>query len=121
VGPGKAQELAQGSEPTWPVEQWLLRPIGWGLARSASYSFSISWCGESFHELGVQSADVSALPFALLQPSVSPVSQKSPWVMELRRFAAVFQSSSCFCVKCFLLGGVMMAILTGVRWNLVWF
>jgi hypothetical protein len=28
-------------------------------------SFSKSWCGEAFHELGVQSANVSALPGAL--------------------------------------------------------
>jgi hypothetical protein len=45
-----------------------------GLGMHACYSFGISWPGEAFHELGVQSADVSALPGVLPQSSVSPVS-----------------------------------------------
>jgi hypothetical protein len=56
---------------------------------SAGYSFSISWCGEAFLEVGVQSADVLALPGALPQSSVSPASQQSPWVTEVRRSVAV--------------------------------
>jgi hypothetical protein len=58
---------AGGLEIPQPVEQQLRGPIGQGLACSASYSFSILWCGEAFHELLVQSADVSALPGALPQ------------------------------------------------------
>jgi hypothetical protein len=49
---------------------------GWayrvGLSMQCCYSFSIWWCGEAFHELGAQSAVVSALPGALPQSSVSP-------------------------------------------------
>jgi hypothetical protein len=88
-GPGVAEDQAQGSEVPWPAEQRLRGPIWWGLACSAEYSFSILWLGEAFHELGVQSADVSVLPGALPQPRVSPASQQSPWSTELRRSAAV--------------------------------
>jgi hypothetical protein len=51
-------------------------PMGWDLVCSTGYSFSVWWCGEAFHELGVQSADVSALPGVLPQSSVSPASVK---------------------------------------------
>jgi hypothetical protein len=34
----------------------------WGLACSPYYSFSLWWGGEASQELGVQSADVSAIP-----------------------------------------------------------
>jgi hypothetical protein len=57
-----------------------------------SYSFSISFCEEVFHKLEVQSADVSVLSCALHQPRVSPASQQSPWIRELRRSVAVSQS-----------------------------
>jgi hypothetical protein len=92
--PDRAEEWAQGSEIPWPVEQRLCRPIRCGLACNMGCSFSKSCCGDAFHELGVQSADVSALPCVLPQPSVSPVSQESPCFMELMRSAAVFQSLS---------------------------
>jgi hypothetical protein len=68
-------------------------PMGWGLACSACCSFSIRWYN-SFsitQELGVQSADVKALPGVLPQPSMSPASYQSPWIMEVRRSVAVFQ------------------------------
>jgi hypothetical protein len=81
--------------PGMPEGCGLHRPIGWGLACSTCYSFSILWPGEAFHELGVQSADVSALPGALPQLIVSPASQKSPWIMEVRRSVAVSWSPSC--------------------------
>jgi hypothetical protein len=77
-GLGGAEEWAKGSEIPRPAEQWLCSPMGRGLACIAGCSFSKSRCGEAFLELGVQSADVSALPGALPQPSVSPVSQQSP-------------------------------------------
>jgi hypothetical protein len=81
--PGGAEEWAKGSEiPLW-AEQELRGPMGRGLACSASYSFSVLWHGDAFHELGAQSADVSVLSGALPQPSVSPASQQSPWIMEL--------------------------------------
>jgi hypothetical protein len=41
-------------------------------------SFSVLWGGEAFHGLGVQGAEVSALPSALPKPSVSPASQQGP-------------------------------------------
>jgi hypothetical protein len=85
---------AGGLEISRCVEQWLLGPAGQGLACSAGYSFSVWWHGEAFHELGVQRADVSALPSALPQPSVSLASHQSPWITEVRRSLAVFQSSS---------------------------
>jgi hypothetical protein len=69
--PGGAEKRVQGSEIPWPAEQWLSRPMGWGLVCSTGCSFSKLWCGEDFQELGVQSADVSALPCALPQSSVS--------------------------------------------------
>jgi hypothetical protein len=69
-------------------------PIRRGLASSICYSFSTWWGGEASQELGVQSADVSALPGALPQSSVSPASYQSPWIMEVRRSMAVFWSPS---------------------------
>jgi hypothetical protein len=68
---------ARRSETPQCVKQWLRGPMGWGLKCSTCYSFSIWWGGEAFHELGVQSADVSALPGALPQSSMSPASAKS--------------------------------------------
>jgi hypothetical protein len=56
---------AGGSEIPGHVEQWLPGHIGQSLVCSPCYSFSILWLGEDFHELGVQSADVSALSGAL--------------------------------------------------------
>jgi hypothetical protein len=76
-----------------PAPSWgLAGPKGWGAWQSRAValraygagtwwfgcSFSRSWCGEFFHNLGVQSAEVSALPGALPQPSVSPASQQGP-------------------------------------------
>jgi hypothetical protein len=66
----------------------------WGLVCWAGCSFNKSWHGEAFHKLGVQSADVSDLPYALPQPSMSPASQQSPWFKELMRSAAVSQLPS---------------------------
>jgi hypothetical protein len=77
--PGGTVERAQGSEIPWPVKQRLRRPVGQKLVCSVNCSFSISWHGEAFHELGIQSTDVSALLCALPQPRVSPASQQSPW------------------------------------------
>jgi hypothetical protein len=87
--PGGAEEWAQGSEICQPVDQWLHMPMERGLVYSTSCSFSKSWCREAFHELGVQSADVSALPHALPQPSMSPVSLQSPLFTELMQCTAV--------------------------------
>jgi hypothetical protein len=81
---GGAEEQARGSEI-------LCGPMEQGLACSAGYSFSMSLCGEAFHELEVQSADISALAGALLQPSVSPASQQSTWITELLQSAALSQ------------------------------
>jgi hypothetical protein len=92
--PCGAEEQAQGSEIPWPAEQQFHGPMGRGLVCNTSYSFIISLHGEALHELGVQSAGVSALPFVLPQPSVSPGSQQIPWIMELRRSGAVCQSPS---------------------------
>jgi hypothetical protein len=93
-GPGRAEEQAQGLEILRPAEQQLCGPMGQGLVCSASYSFSILWCEEAFHKLGVQSADVSALSPSLPQPSVSSASQQSSWFMELRKSVAASQSPS---------------------------
>jgi hypothetical protein len=68
--------------------------LWWGLACSTCYSFSIWWHGEAFHELGVQSADVSALLCALPQSSMSLASYQSPSITEVRRPVAVFQLPS---------------------------
>jgi hypothetical protein len=68
--------------------------MGQDLACSAGYYFSIWRHGEAFPKLGVQSADVSALPSPLTQPRVPPVSQQSPWFTELRRSVAVSQLPS---------------------------
>jgi hypothetical protein len=54
-------------------------PTGWGLGRQQpGCSFSKLWHGEAFHERGVQSVEVSALPGALPPPSMSPASQEGP-------------------------------------------
>jgi hypothetical protein len=47
---------------------------GW----QASCFFSRSFCEEDFHKLGVQSAQVLALPGIFTQPSVSPASHQGP-------------------------------------------
>jgi hypothetical protein len=93
-GHGGIKERAHGLDIPWPAEQQLRGPMESGLVCSTSYSFSISWKGEAFHKLGVQRADVSALPGALPQPSMSPASQQIPWFTELRRSAAVSQLPS---------------------------
>jgi hypothetical protein len=93
-GPGRAEEWAQGSEIPQLAEQQLCGPMGWGLVCSTSCSFGKSWREEASHELVVQSADVSGLPCALPQPNVSPVSQESPWFMELTLSTAVSLSPS---------------------------
>jgi hypothetical protein len=49
------------------------------------------WCGESFHRLWVQRAEVSALPGALPQPSMSPASHM---VREKQWWNSIFSSSS---------------------------
>jgi hypothetical protein len=85
---------AGGLEIPWCAEQQLRGPMGCGLACSPGYSFSIWWRGEAFHELGVQSADISALPSALPQSSVSPASYQSPWITEVRSSVAVFRLPS---------------------------
>jgi hypothetical protein len=64
-------------------------------------SFSVSWHGEAFHRLGVKYAEVSALPCALPQPTVSPVSQQGPWFMEFMLSASV--SWSPFWILTFML------------------
>jgi hypothetical protein len=74
-----------------PMQSWgPAGPEGWGARWSgivalrtygvgtwwASCSFSRLCHGEAFHDLGVQSAEVSALPGALPQPSVSSISAR---------------------------------------------
>jgi hypothetical protein len=76
------------------ADQQLRRPMGWVLACSTSYSFSIWWRGEAFHELGVQRADVSAFPGVLPQSSMSPAPHQSPWITEVRRSVAPTHSLS---------------------------
>jgi hypothetical protein len=67
----------------------------WHTVSAVLSVYGVIWCpGEAFHELGAQSADVSALPCALPHLSVSPASQQGPWVTELRRSVAVSQSPS---------------------------
>jgi hypothetical protein len=85
---------ARGLEIPLHIEQQFLRPMWRDLVCSASCSFSVLWCGEAFCELGVQSADVAALPGALPQPSVSPASQQSLWITKLMQSATVSQSPS---------------------------
>jgi hypothetical protein len=46
------------------------------VAREPSYFFSVMWCGEVFHELGVQGVHVLILFDVLFLPSVAPVSQQ---------------------------------------------
>jgi hypothetical protein len=53
-------------------------PLGRGPGRQQpSCSFSKSWHGKAFLEQGVQGAEVSALPVAFPQPSMSPCSMRS--------------------------------------------
>jgi hypothetical protein len=66
----------------------------WVEACWASCSFSESSCGKAFHELGVQSVEFSALPGALPQPNMSPVSQQYSWFMQLTQSVAMSQSPS---------------------------
>jgi hypothetical protein len=79
-------------------------------AYGAGLSFSIWWHGEASHELGVHSADVSALPGVLPQSSRSPASYQSPWIMEVRRSVAVFWWPSW--IPCLFNRIVVLGILT---------
>jgi hypothetical protein len=78
----------------WLASEWWSGPMGqrtvaaWGL--QSACSFSVLWHGEALHRLGVQGAEVSALPCALPQPRVSPVSQHGPSFTELIQSAFVF-------------------------------
>jgi hypothetical protein len=67
-GPGKA-------EMQWSTELGLGGPRAYVAgAWQAGCSFSKSWPGEAFHQLWVQSAEVSALS----EPSMPPTSQQGP-------------------------------------------
>jgi hypothetical protein len=46
---------------------------------------SVTWCGEAFQGLGVQSVEVLILLAALFLPSVAPACQQGFGVMELTR------------------------------------
>jgi hypothetical protein len=54
-------------------------------------SFCASWCAKAFHGLWVQGAEVSVLPGALPQSSLSPAPQQGPWLPELTQSMSVFQ------------------------------
>jgi hypothetical protein len=69
-------------------------PVGLGLVCNTYYSFSMLWGGEAFQELGVQSADVSALLGVLPHSNKSPASCQIPWITEVRRSVAVFRLPS---------------------------
>jgi hypothetical protein len=104
---------AGGSEIPQRMEQRLHGPMGWGLVSSACYSFSI-WCsGEVSWELGVQSADVSALPGILPHSSKSPASCQSPWITEVRRSVVVFRSPSWISPTYILKDNFLLNILEG--------
>jgi hypothetical protein len=73
---GLAGQWASGWVAVWQAcrvgAQWMA--AAWG----PTCSFSVLWGGGAFHGSGVQGAEVSTLPGALPQPSVSPVSQQGP-------------------------------------------
>jgi hypothetical protein len=52
------------------------------------------WCGEDFHELGVQGVEVLTVLCASPLPSMAPESQQGLWFMELMLSASVSQSPS---------------------------
>jgi hypothetical protein len=74
-------------EAQWACRLLTVALCGW----QPTCSFSVLWHGEEFHRLGVQGAEISALPGALPQPSLSPVSQQGPWFTELMQSASVSQ------------------------------
>jgi hypothetical protein len=89
-GGGAAQEATGW----WPSRVAVLQASGPGLGGPVAWrpcgqwlgcSFSKLLHGEAFHMLMVHIAEVSALP----QPSMSPVSQKCPWFMELMQSASL--------------------------------
>jgi hypothetical protein len=97
AGSRKAGGLV-GSGPVgwWPSGAVGRQAGGWAVALWQWWpacSFSVSWCGEDFHRLGAQGVEVSALPCALPQPSVSPVSQQGPCFTEFTLSVSVSQSS----------------------------
>jgi hypothetical protein len=65
--------------------RWVVVACGWW----PTCSFSVSWHGEHFHGLGVQCAEVSALPGALPQPRMSPASRQGRWFPELMQSVSV--------------------------------
>jgi hypothetical protein len=72
----------------------ILTGVRWNLSKVLICISFMARDGNHLYELGVQSADVSALPGALPQSSMSLDSQQSPWFRELRRSAAVSQMPS---------------------------
>jgi hypothetical protein len=67
------------------------RPRGLAGGGWSTCSFSVSWCEEAFHKLGVQDAEVSGLSCAFPLSSVSPASQQGLWFPELMQSASVSQ------------------------------
>jgi hypothetical protein len=61
----------------------------WQWQRQPTCFPSVTWCGEAFFRLGVQSIEVLILFGALFPPSVAPVSQQDFWFMELTLSASV--------------------------------
>jgi hypothetical protein len=66
-------QRAGGAEAWWASRR---ASVAWGWQPACF--FSVLWHGADFHRLGVQGAEVSALPGALPQPSVSLASQQGP-------------------------------------------
>jgi hypothetical protein len=59
----------------WQV-RWQQAVVMWGWRPACS--FSVLWCGEALHGLGVQGAKVLALPSALPLPSMVPCLSQVP-------------------------------------------
>jgi hypothetical protein len=66
-----------GKYSVWSAEGL---PNMFGAGGQFACSFSVSWCGEDFHGLGVQGVEGSALPGTLPQPTMSSASQQVPSV-----------------------------------------
>jgi hypothetical protein len=83
MGGALTAQLGGGLSGQWGrlVGSW---PSGLVGGWQPPFSFNVLWHGEAFHGLGAQDAKVSALPCALPQPSVSPVSQQVPWFWSSR-------------------------------------
>jgi hypothetical protein len=90
---GSSQAGQQSGSLSCPWAIWLMMACGTEASWRwwSACSFSVSWCGESFHGLGIQCADVSA-HWCFTSAKCVSASQQGPSFPELTQSESVSQS-----------------------------